>query len=204
MYTPSLFAETRPEILAAFVGENPLALIVTADLQASHLPVFFDEASMCLRAHLARANAHWKSLDGADVLAVFSGPSHYISPSWYASKQKDGKVVPTWNYAVVHVRGRASIHQDPAWFDSHLQELTGRNEPTVGSDWKVADAPADYVEGLKKMIVGVEIEIQSIEGKWKVSQNRPNEDRTGVIDALTALSKPESAAMAKLVRGDRD
>ena len=199
MYTASYFRESNPELLHRFIRDNPLALLLTADLQATHLPVFLDEARGCLRAHMARANSQWKVLNGADVLAVFGGPSHYISPSWYPSKREDGKVVPTWNYVAVHVRGRCTIHDDADWLLPHLNELTDRNEAAISSEWSVADAPADFVHAQAGAIVGLEIQIEKIDGKWKVSQNRSIEDREGVVAALENRADPGSCAMAELV-----
>lgn len=188
MYNPAHFRETRPERLHEFLRSHPLALLVTTDLQASHIPVLLDEEAGTLRGHLARANAHWKSLHGADVLAVFSGPSQYISPSWYPSKAEHGKVVPTWNYVTVHVRGRCTVHEDPEWLRPMLHQLTDRNEASVGERWSVSDAPEDYIRGLLAAIVGIEIRIDSMEGKWKASQNRSAEDREGVAAGVRALA----------------
>jgi transcriptional regulator len=199
MYNASHFRESNPELLYGFIRDNPLALLVTPDLQATHLPVLLDEARGCLRAHMARANPHWKALNGASVLAVFGGPSHYISPSWYPTKREHGKVVPTWNYVTVHVRGLGTVHENADWLLPHLNELTDQNEGRISSEWKVADAPEDFIHAQAKAIVGLEIKIEEIDGKWKVSQNRPAEDQQGVIAALENRAEPRSAAMAKLV-----
>ncbi|HZQ52053.1 MAG TPA: FMN-binding negative transcriptional regulator [Bryobacteraceae bacterium] len=207
MYNPPLFAESRIEELHAFIRQHSLAAIVTSGsdgLEATHVPVVLHprlETNGVLRCHLARANPHWKSLQaGAPVLAIFQGPEHYISPSWYPSKQEHGKVVPTWNYAVVHVRGRASTFEDPEQLLQHLRTLTDQNESGADTPWSVDDAPADYIQALAKTIIGIEIAIETIEGKWKVSQNRPAADRQGVVAGLLAIDSPESVEMAKLVK----
>lgn len=133
------------------------------------------------------------------VLVMFHGPTHYITPSWYPSKQEHGKVVPTWNYAVVHVRGRANLFQEPNKLLEHLQALTNQNEKSFERPWSLDDAPQGYVEALSKGIVGVEISIDTIEGKYKLSQNRPEADRQGVVAGLKALNSQASLEMAQLV-----
>lgn len=207
MYNPPLFAETRIEELHAFIRQHPLAAIITGGsngLDATHVPVVLHAelpANGVLRCHLARANNHWKSLEaGAPVLAIFQGPEHYISPSWYPSKQEHGKVVPTWNYAVVHVRGRARTFDDPEQLLQHLRTLTDQNERGFETRWSVDDAPAEYIKALATTIIGVEIAIETIEGKWKVSQNRPAADRQKVVKELLALDSSESVEMANLMK----
>lgn len=207
MYNPLLFAESRVEELHAFVRQHPLAAIVTSGsngLEATHVPVVLHPelgVNGVLRCHFARANDHWKSLAAeGPVLVIFQGPEHYISPSWYPSKQEHGKVVPTWNYAVVHVRGRARTFDDPEQLLQHLRALTDQNESAFEPPWSVDDAPAEYIKALAKTIIGIEIAIETIEGKWKVSQNRPAADRQGVVNGLLALDSPESAEMANLVK----
>jgi transcriptional regulator len=210
MYNPPLFAESRVEELHAFIRQHPLAAIITGGsdgLEATHVPMVLHpelSANGVLRCHLARANPHWKSLQaGVQVLAIFQGPEHYISPSWYPSKQEHGKVVPTWNYAVVHVRGHARTFEDPEQLLQHLRTLTDQNEAALETPWSVDDAPPDYIKALAKTIIGIEIAIETIEGKWKVSQNRPAADRRKVVKELLALDSPESVEMAKLVK-ERD
>jgi transcriptional regulator len=203
MYTPPLFREDRDEVLRRFVLEHPLATLISADtdgLHATHVPMFLDSEQGRLRAHMARANPHWRTLDGAAVLAVFTGPQHYISPSWYASLADHGRVVPTWNYVAVHVRGTARVLDDPESILSHVAELTDRYEASVGEAWRASDAPPGFIEATAKAIVAVDVEIASIEGKWKVSQNRTEEDRQGAIRGLERLNTPESLGMAELIR----
>jgi transcriptional regulator len=207
MYNPAPFAEERIDILHDLISRHPLGILVTCGVdgpEATHVPVILHPgigSNGVLRCHLARANAHWKSLEtAASVLAIFQGAQHYITPSWYPSKREHGKVVPTWNYLAVHVRGRARLFEDKAHLLEHLRELTAHNEASFESPWSVSDAPADYVRGLSRAIVGVEISIDSIEGKWKVSQNRPETDRRGVVEGLTSVHSAASLEMAALVK----
>ena len=154
-----------------------------------------------LMGHLARANPHWKEyVAGTEALAIFSGPQHYISPGWYPSKAEHGKVVPTWNYVVVHVRGTLTFHEDAPWLKQNITALTDQQENAREDPWKVSDAPADFIDGLVKSIIGVQMTITSIEGKWKVSQNRSQEDREGVIDALEEIASEPAWNMAQLIR----
>lgn len=207
MYNPAPFPEERIEILHAFIGEHPLAAIVTCGeggLEATHVPVVLHPdigPRGTLRCHFARANPQWKTIQSAPtILAIFQGPQHYITPSWYPSKKEHGKVVPTWNYVAVHVRGRAKTFEDRDELVAHVSALTNQNERDFELPWSVSDAPREYVEAMTKAIVGIEIAIEAIEGKWKASQNRPVADRQGVVDGLTALGSPESLEMARIVR----
>lgn len=203
MYTPAPFAETQTDVLYEFVRQHPLGVLIShsepAGLMASHIPMLADSSTGILRCHMARANRQWESLDRAEVLVVFTGPEHYISPSWYPSKQEHGKVVPTWNYAAVHVSGRASIFEGEA-LHPHLRQLTLAHESTHGLAWSVDDAPGSYIEGLTKAIVGIEIRVERIEGKWKMSQNRPAADQRGVVEGLQRLGTPASIEVAGAVR----
>lgn len=205
MYTPSQFVEERIDVLHSFIWQNPLAAIVTSGSQgpeATHVPVVLhpDQGSNgVLRCHFARANPHWKSMESSrSVLAIFLGPEHYITPSWYPSKQEHGKVVPTWNYVAVHVRGHARLFEN-AELIQHLHSLTNQNEQAIENGWSVDDAPQEYIEGLSRAIIGVEIAIDSIEGKCKLSQNRSRADREGVVAGLRAIGSPESVKMAELI-----
>lgn len=210
MYTPHVFAEDRIDELQAFMREHPLAAIVTGGPngpEATHVPVVLHPelgTNGVLRCHVARASGQWKTLQsGCSVLAIFQGPEHYISPSWYPSKQEHGRVVPTWNYVAVHVRGRARAYEDTGWLLEHLRALTDQNESVFEQPWSVDDAPAEYIASLANTIVGIEIAIEAIEGKWKVSQNRPGSDREGVVAGLRDIGSPKSVEMAKLV-GERN
>jgi transcriptional regulator len=206
MYNPSLFVEDRIDLLHSFIRQHPLAVIVSAGsegLEATHVPVILHAdrgPKGSLRCHFARANDHWRTMQSSSgVLAIFQGPQHYITPSWYPSKQQHGKVVPTWNYVVVHVRGRASIFEEQSGILEHLRALTEQQERPFEKPWSVDDAPKAYLEGLSRQIVGVEISIEAIEGKCKISQNRSEQDRQGVVAGLTAMNTPASLEMAELV-----
>lgn len=190
MHSPEIFREERTEVLHALIAAHPLATLITAGsagLMANLIPFLLHaEGEQCvLRAHLARANKQLDALrEGADALVVFQGPQCYVTPSWYASKRENGKVVPTWNYAMVQVRGKARVIDDPAWVHARVAELTCQQEQHRAHPWQVSDAPDAFIATQLKAIVGVEIPVQSMEGKWKISQNRPPADRRGVIDGL--------------------
>lgn len=213
MYMPAHFAETRPPVLHALIDAHPLATVVAvgpSGLIANHVPLELDPGAGelgCLRGHIARGNPLWKQRDPAvDALAVFQGPQAYISPRHYASKAEHGKVVPTWNYAVVHAHGPLRVVEDAAWLRTLIERLTERHEaaehaPRGEAAWRVGDAPADFIDGLVKAIVGIEIPIARLEGKWKVSQNRSAADREGVAAGLSTGDDPMRHAMAALVRG---
>ena len=191
MYQPAHFREDRIEVQHDFIRMHPLGLLSTSGsggLQANLIPfLIYADASErgTLRAHLARGNPQWRELAAVEpCMIAFQGPQEYISPSWYATKQETGKVVPTWNYVTVHAWGRPQVVEDAAWLRRQLDDLTLLKEGTRPAPWKVDDAPAPYVTSQMKGIVGVEIPIGRIEGKWKVSQNRPQADRAGVIGGL--------------------
>jgi len=161
-----------------------------------------DETSLgVLRGHLSRANSQWKEFSAeVEALAIFSGPDHYITPTWYAEKAETGKVVPTWNYAVVHAYGRVTIHEDPQWLRAHLETLTNIHEAGNETPWKVSDAPEEFVSAMMKGIVWFELAVTRLEGKWKVSQNRSEIDRQRVAEGLGELTTESSQAMKLLVR----
>jgi transcriptional regulator len=207
VYNPSAFREARPEILAAALAAHPLAALVTMGsqgLDASHIPLIYhptEGGTGVLRGHMARANPQWQQYtQGTEALAIFSGPQHYVTPAWYPSKQEHGKVVPTWNYLVVHARGPLSFQQEPTWLLENVQSLTDTHESSRNAPWHVMDAPSDYIDNMLSAIVGLEMKIARLEGKWKVSQNRPEFDRVGVVDGLRQEGGEEAAAMAELVR----
>ena len=206
MYLPPAFREDRLDVQHAFIHAHSLGTLVTVGtggLAANHIPFVVDaEASPLgtLRCHLARANPQWQTLDPSqDALVVFQGPESYVTPSWYATKAETGKVVPTWNFTAVHVWGRPRVVEDTDWLARQIAGLTAMHESGRADPWSVADAPADFVAAQMKGIVGIEIEIARIEGKWKVSQNRPQADRDGVVRGLTAAGDERSMAVAKLV-----
>jgi transcriptional regulator len=210
MYLPKHFEETRVPVLHDLIRAHPLAALVVltaSGLDANHIPFEIDPDPApfgTLRGHVARANPLARGLSGdAEALAIFQGPDEYISPSWYATKQETARVVPTWNYAVVHAHGPLRIIDDAAWLRGFVDTLTNRHERGRADPWKVSDAPADYVDAMVKAIVGIEIPLTRLVGKWKVSQNRPEPDRAGVVDALMRDGRESASAMARLVRGDR-
>jgi transcriptional regulator len=203
MYQPLAFREERLETLHALIQTHPLATLITAGtngLIANLVPFIFADTGGkgTLRAHIAKANDQVDALKlGAETLVVFQGPEAYITPSWYASKKEHGRVVPTWNYAVVQVRGTPRIVDDTDWLRAQIGALTAAQEDRRSKPWKVTDAPEPFIEGQIKAIIGVEIPILTIEGKWKVSQNRSVADREGVYQGLQDEGLNEE--MAKLV-----
>jgi transcriptional regulator len=205
MYVPQQFAEPRKEVLWGLMREHPLATLVTLTtdgINADHIPLHFAESigiHGALWGHVARANPLCERLTSDTVLAVFQGPDAYISPSWYATKAETGKVVPTWNYVVVHAHGRLRLIDDPQWLRQQVELLTRAQESHFSPSWSVADAPEDFIERLLGAIVGIEIVIDRLVGKWKVSQNQSLQNREGVVSGLNKTGKPENAAMAKLV-----
>ena len=158
-----------------------------------------------LQAHVARANPQWRDLAvSKEALVVFQGVEHYVSPSWYATKQETHKVVPTWNYVMVQARGPVRVIEDDSWLERQIAALTGEQESSRPAPWAVEDAPADFIALQRKAIVGIEIEIADIRGKWKASQNRNAADRAGVVEGLEALGDEEALAMAAIVRETGD
>ena len=180
MYQPPAFREDRIEVQHELIRAHPLGLLITAGpggLIANPFPFLLDPEGSengTLRLHIARANPQWRELGALEeCLVVFQGPQDYVTPSWYATKRETGKVVPTWNYATVHAWGRPRVMNDDAWLRRQIADLTLSRESDRAEPWKVDDAPADFVTAQMRAIVGVEIIISRIEGKWKMSQNRP-------------------------------
>ena len=206
MYVPPHFAEDRLPVLQEFIGHNSFATLVTLNsggLIANHLPLLLDPEPAPhgrLIGHLARANNQWRELN-ADIqaLAIFAGPQAYISPSWYATKAETGKVVPTWNYAAVHAYGALRIVEDANWLRDLVGRLTTRHEAGRAHPWKVEDAPEDFVRAQLKGIVGIELMVERFEGKWKLSQNRPEADRLGTERGLSETGEPSAAAVAAMM-----
>lgn len=192
MYVPSHFDETRPALLQGLIAQHPLGAVVVngADgLAADHVPFELGPATAdapfgVLRAHVARANPLWRH-DG-EALVIFQGPSAYVSPSLYEEKPISGKVVPTWNYALVHAHGKLRAIEDPVWLLALLGRLTDTHESKRALPWKVDDAPRDWVERIMQAIVGIEIPVQRMQGKWKLSQNRSQQDQQ-MVAADTAI-----------------
>jgi transcriptional regulator len=207
MYEPSHFKVEDREALFAVMRAHPLATLVTVGeggLIANPVPfvVHAEEGEQgVLRAHLARPNPQWKAIAaGAETLVIFTGTERYVTPAWYASKQEHGKVVPTWNYVTVQVRGPARAIEDPAWLRVQLESLTRQQEAPRAEPWSVSDAPEPFVVAQARGIVGIEIEIASLIGKFKLSQNRQDADKLGVLNGLSADPESESQAMASLVK----
>jgi transcriptional regulator len=206
MYIPQASQETRIPVLHELMANHPLATLVTLNgsgLFASHVPMVIEDDGSefgILRCHISRANVQWREVNLAvDALAIFQGHQHYISPNWYPKKSADGKVVPTWNYAVVHASGPLKVMDDPSWLKAHVETLTDVHEAASAQPWKVSDAPDAYIQTMIKGIVGLELPIRKLEGKWKVSQNRDVKDREGVAKGLAELNTAESLAMKGLV-----
>lgn len=207
MYNPPVFREERIPVLHDLIRARAFAALVTLGpdgLSAEHIPLELDPAPGpfgTLRGHVARANPVWQTYrKDVDALAVFQGPEGYVTPSWYPTKQETGKVVPTWNYAVVHARGPMRVVEDREWLRALVTRLTDRHEDGRAQRWRVTDAPEDFVDGMLKGIVGLEIAIARLEGKWKMSQNRNAADRAGVVQGLRAAGDAGSAAVADQVR----
>ncbi|MGB3461065.1 MAG: FMN-binding negative transcriptional regulator [Rhodanobacter lindaniclasticus] len=199
MYMPKHFAETRVEVLHGLIRDYPFATVVAkaADgLVANHLP--FELVGGLLHGHVARGN-ELARLDGAEVLLVFQGPDGYISPNWYPTKQETHREVPTWNYAVVHVHGRLKVIDDAAWLRRLLETLTDRHEAGQPQPWKITDAPDDHIEKSLRAIVGLEVAVERIEGKFKLNQNHPARNRAGVIAGLRERDGNGDAELAALM-----
>jgi transcriptional regulator len=205
MYIPRANAETDRDTLFAFIEAAPLGALVSVgprgELVGTHLPWILhrDRGDHgMLQGHIARANSE-HTTEGSEVvvdaLVLFTGPDAYVSPTWYAAKAEHGKVVPTWNYVAVHVYGRARFTSDRGFLRQHLEALVARHEAAQPQPWRISDAPADYIDRQINAIVGVELPIDRIEGKWKMSQNRPAEDRAGVAAGLTAEGREDVAAL---------
>jgi len=193
MYIPQAFREERPEVLQAFIERHPLGALVctTADgLTANHIPMIISngaDGARLLRGHVARANNLWKSLaPDAPVLVIFGGADHYITPSWYPAKQEHGKVVPTWNYSVVHAHGTVRFADVKAQSLEYVTELTTVQEASRTEAWKVADAPVQYIDSMLSAIVTFEITVTRLVGKFKASQHRPVAERQSVVAALAS------------------
>ncbi len=210
MYIPPSNAETRPEVLLDHVEAHPFATLVTAGedgLFATPLPLVLDRGRGplgVLRGHVARANPHHRqALSHPEALVIFPGPDAYVTPAWYPAKAEHGKVVPTWNYVAVHVYGTLRFIDDSAFLRAHLQALTARHEGDREQPWSVQDAPADYIGQLERAIVGLEIEITRMEGKWKMSQNRPPADIDGVVRGLSSSVEFQDRQVAEIVEARR-
>ena len=207
MYLPPHFAETDETVMRALIAAHPLGLLISASatgVLANPVPflVSFPDGVTVLRAHLSRANEQWRHVrDGAEVLVVFQGADTYVTPSWYAAKAEHGKVVPTWNYAMVQARGTARVQEGSDWLRPQVGELTDTHEAGRPAPWKVDDAPEAFVAAQLRGIVGIEIAVTQLTGKWKVSQNRQEVDRRGVHAGLSSDGEDGMADLVALYGG---
>ncbi|MBC3909274.1 FMN-binding negative transcriptional regulator [Undibacterium umbellatum] len=208
MYMPSHFSEERIEVLHALIQAHPLAALVSlqdGELEANHIPFLISAPTAeaphgVLRCHVARNNPVWQSAASSqDALLIFQGAQAYISPRWYEEKQRSGSVVPTYNYAVVHAHGPMRIVEDRQEFLRLLSDLSDNFERKFDQPWKVSDAPAEYVDRMMDMIVGIEIPVRRISGKWKTSQNKSTQDRVNMVDGLREKQDPASHALADVM-----
>ena len=206
MYIPKHFSEEDHATIHALIHEHPLCTLVTqtpSGMVANHIPLHLsphEGAHGVLRGHVARGNPFWReALADSEVLAIFQGTNAYISPSWYPTKVETGKAVPTWNYVSVHAYGKLRIIDDAAWLKSHLSELTAQHEANQPNPWSITDAPPDYIDAQLKAIVGIEIEITQLQGKWKTSQNQPLHNQAGVIEGLRKSGEHSPAKIADIM-----
>ena len=205
MYVPDHFRVEDVAEMHALMRARPFAALVSAGsagLYASHLPTVLkdDGPYGVIECHLARANPHCRDLgEGNEALMIFQGPEGYITPNWYPSKAEHGKVVPTWNYAVVHASGRPEVMTDQAWLRRHVGELTAQQERTETQPWALSDAPDRYIDVMLRGIVGFRFAITRLEGKWKMSQNREAKDREGVVQGMSTRAAADDLEMAHIV-----
>nr|WP_315472621.1 FMN-binding negative transcriptional regulator [uncultured Undibacterium sp.] len=217
MYLPTYHEEKDLDVLHTLIQTHPLGTWVSmtdGGLDANHIPFILDKSRGelgVLRAHVARANPIWKMLSSeVPSIVTFQGPQSYITPNWYPSKQIAGKVVPTWNYTVVHAYGTATAIEDRDWILQMVSDLTDRNEASAAlnsvgaAPWKVADAPEAFIQRLLGAIVGIEIPITAIKGRWKLSQDEAMEDRVGTAKGLSEVGTTDSIALSDLVNSRID
>ncbi len=205
MFQPPIFQEERQDVMQELIVAHPFATIVssaTGPLTADHVPLVLksETGKPRLQGHLAANNPLFREThEPFEVLTVFQGPQTYVTPSWYASKQEHGKVVPTWNYVVVHVRGQLQFTREPEWLLRHLDDLTNQHESHRQEPWAVSDAPSNFVQRQLRGLAGFEITIEDMVGTWKVSQNKPLKDWSGVKAGLEEDAAPDAEKMARLV-----
>jgi len=206
MYLPKDFKEERVPAMHEAIRQARLGTLITlgpGGMEASHIPMLVDPEPApfgTLKGHIARANPQWRrATSGVEALAVFLGPDAYITPAWYETKRQSGKVVPTWNYVAVHAYGPLEFYEDADRLLALVTRLTETHEAGRAQPWAVSDAPKDFIAGMLKAIVGFELPIARLEGKWKMSQNRPAADRAGTIAGLTAEGGEKDVAVADIV-----
>jgi transcriptional regulator len=208
MYRPDHFCVDDLPLMHALMRARPFAVLVsggTEGLCASHLPTVLKGEGPygVIECHLARVNPHWKALaECSEALMIFQGPEGYITPNWYPSKAEHGKVVPTWNYAVVHAYGRPEVIKEKDRLLRHVADLTAQQERTEQNPWALSDAPASYIDVMLRGIVGFRLLITRLEGKWKMSQNREARDRDGVLQGLRQRAAGDDPEMAAIISGD--
>ena len=202
MHIPSKFKQKNESQLKDLIREYPFATLITqseSGIEATHLPVILNciKGKDIIQAHIAKANKIWEVVkEGSEILLIFNGPNCYISPNYYPTKKETGKAVPTWNYVVVHVKGRISFIHDEKWVYSMIDSLTSIHESNQDIPWSMADAPETFIKKMLPAIVGIEISIDSIEGQWKLSQNQPQANKLGVVKGL----EPHKSDVSKLVK----
>lgn len=204
MYLPPHFAAERASLIA-LIQTHPLGVLIRHHedaLDADHLPFLIEERgdTLHLLAHVARANPLWQQSDGSPVLVIFRGAEGYVSPNWYPGKAEHHRAVPTWNYAVAHAHGRLRVHDDARFVQRLLARLTREHEEAMPRPWRMGDAPRDYLEQMLAAVVGIEVEVERLEGKFKLSQNRDTADRAGVV---TGLASQNNAALAEAVAASK-
>jgi transcriptional regulator len=208
MYQPEHFRLDDLKEMHSLMRARPFGVLVSAGttgLNATHLPTVLKDDGRygVIECHLARGNPHWKDLaNGIEALMIFQGTEGYITPTWYPSKAEHGKVVPTWNYSVVHAYGHPEVIEEKRWLRRHVTELTAQQENGRAAPWAVSDAPESFIESMLRGIVGFRFLIERIEGKWKMSQNRETKDREGVARGLLARGEGDDLQMAEFVKGN--
>ena len=206
MYVPKHFEESRVDVLHDLILTHPFSTLVTMSsigINANNIPLhLIREAGQygTLQGHVARANPVWSDLaNDVEALVIFQGPNSYITPSWYPTKQEHGKVVPTWNYVTVHAYGTLRVIDDPTWVKKQLESLTTQQEASFDKPWAISDAPIEFTNKMIGAIVGIEILITKLIGKWKVSQNQPASNQAGVMQGLESLGRSEATELATVI-----
>ncbi|MDD1796393.1 FMN-binding negative transcriptional regulator [Enterovibrio sp. ZSDZ42] len=206
MFIPAKFKQDNIDEIISVMCDYPFATLVAqigAGIEVVHLPVSVEstENGIVLKSHIAKANPFWNMVEEhSKVLVIFNGAHSYISPSYYPTKAKHGRAVPTWNYVVVHAKGDIKYVHEPQAVYQILETLTDEQEAQFDFPWSISDAPSDFIEKLQTAVVGIEVQVGSLEGKWKVSQNQPDENIQGIIDGLKMSTNPMASEMVSLIR----